>query len=80
MDILSSWFTPQGVIALGVIFNVYLVLSTKKDMRKLEQNTNSKMDKLLQAKDDLAVAQVGQAIAEGKEAGRIAEVERAKDG
>ena len=111
-QLLNDWLSPNGIIALGVIVNIWLVISAKrqalaaakaalstakdasisaasavntllnveKNMKSLEINTNSKMDALLKAKDDLTLAQVRQATAEGKEAGRIAEVERTKDG
>ena len=78
-----EWLSPNGVVAISVVFNIWLVLSarraalnTQRDMKALELNTNSKMDALLKAKDDLAIAKIGQAKAEGKETGRVDEIAR----
>ena len=82
-NLMQQWLSPNGIMALSVLLNLWLVwtarkaaISVKTDMKALEQNTNSKMDALLKAKDDLAIAQIGQATAEGKEAGRTDEVAR----
>lgn len=73
---IRTWleFLFSGVIALGVIFNGVTSLLTHSNMKKLEVNTNSKMDALL-------AARTGEANLQGQKDGQAAERRRqeAKD-
>lgn len=107
-DFLLLWFSPNGVIAIGVLYGIWrMMVITREarlarqaniaaaqegvaharatsaavaviahDMKALEENTNSKMDKLLAAKDETARAQVGEATAVGIATGVAQERDR----
>lgn len=73
-----DWATALAIVVPVIVmaYNTVQVRLTRRDMARLETNTNSKMDKLLEAKDAEAVARVGEASAVGEKFGRDAEIAR----
>jgi hypothetical protein len=76
-DLLHEWLSPQGIIALGVIYGAIKGWRNGRQLDAIHKATNSIVTVALAAKDEAGKAMAAAGVAEGREQGR-AEAEAKK--
>ena len=66
-DLLHEWLSPQGIIALGVIYAGIKAWRNGRQLDDIHKATNSIVTVALAAKDEAGKAMAAAGVAEGRE-------------